>query len=481
MSVLKNYIYITLYQIMVLFIPLITMPYLTRIFTPDQLGLSVYTYSVSNYFVFFGLLGMQLYGNRQIAYVRDNKEKLTKTFWSLYLTQIFTCSLSLLAYCIFIGLFINNNTMIYIIQGLNIISVLFDISWLFMGLEDFKKVVVRNTITKILGLISIFAFVKDQGDLIKYIFIIAIVNVISILVMWIYVPKQVGKIQYDIKIIKKTVKPLLSLFLPQIAVLVYTLLARTLIGILSTNEQVLFYDYSQKIVRMVLALISSIGIVLMPGMAKMIGRGKYDEASTMVEKVFKYVSYISIPMAIGLMSISNVLVPWFLGTTYSDVGYLSVLCSLMIIPIGWANVIGIQYLVATKQENKYTFSIFISAIINLIMNMVLIKKYGAYGATISLVVAESVGVFIQMILVRKQLRIKNMLISTIRYFIGAVIMGGISYFIGTLIKNGKIANIIQISVGIVVYISIMLLIKDDVQSDIFKKVSNLFKSKLLKR
>ena len=474
MSVIKNYIYNTIYQVMLLFIPLITMPYLTRIFLPEQLGINTYTLSIANYFMLFGMLGMQLYGNRQIAYVRNNKKKLSMTFWSLYLTQLVTCIIALILYYLFVNFCVDENKIIYLIQGLNVLSVAIDISWLFMGLEDFKKVVIRNTIVKIVGLVSIFLFVKSSDDLAIYTFLTVAVNIIGFIIMWLYVPKYVGKVNIDIDIIKKTVKPLVKLFLPQIATQVYTLLARTMVGALSTNDQVAFYDYSQKIVRMVLALITSIGVVLLPRVSNIIGSGKKDVVPKVIEKTFKFVSYISIPMAIGLMSISQILVSWFLGPEYSQVGYLSAISSLIIIAVSWANIIGVQYLIATKQENKYTVSIMIAAVINLFMNLILIKKYGALGAVISLIVAEYVGVIIQIILIRKQLPISSMLRGVIRYFIVAIIMGIIVFVIGKLINNPFIANIVQGVIGLVIYISVMFILKDEIQKEIIEKATYMF-------
>lgn len=454
---------------MLLFIPLITMPYLTRIFLPEQLGINTYTLSIANYFMLFGMLGMQLYGNRQIAYVRNNKKKLSRTFWSLYLTQLVSCTIALILYYLFVNFYVNENKIIYLIQGLNVFSVAIDISWLFMGLEDFKKVVIRNTIVKIVGLLSIFLFVKSSDDLAVYTFLTVVLNIIGFIIMWLYVPKYVGKVNVDIDIIKKTVKPLIKLFLPQIATQVYTLLARTMVGILSTNDQVAFYDYSQKIVRMILSLITSIGVVLLPRVSNIIGSGKKDDVPKIIEKTFKFVSYISIPMAIGLMSISQILVSWFLGAEYSQVGYLTAISSLIIIAVSWANIIGIQYLIATKQENKYTISIIIAAVINLFMNLILIKKYGALGAVISLIVAEYVGVIIQIILIRKQLPMGSMIKGIFKYFIAAIIMGIVVFWVGKLIDNSFIANIVQGVIGVVIYITIMFILKDETQKEIIEK------------
>ena len=477
MSIIKNYLYNTIYQIISMLIPLITMPYLTRVFDPQQLGLNSLSLSIANYFMLFGVLGMHMYGNRQIAYVRDNKEKLAKTFWSLYTVQLATSTISLIIYYIFIYYFTSVNRDIYLIQGLNIISVMIDISWLFMGLEDFKKVVIRNSFARLVGLACIFIFIKSSDDLLLYALLTVVVNIISILLMWFYVPRYVGKIVIDKKIVKKTIRPLLRLFLPQIATQVYTLLARTLVGFLSTNDQVIFYDYSQKIVNMVLAMITSIGVVLLPRVSNIIGNGKKEEVPKIIEKTFKIVSYLAIPMAIGLMCVSKILVSWFLDPKYLLVGQLTAWTSLIIIAVSWANIIGVQYLIATKQENKYTLSIIIAAVVNLIMNLFLIPKNGAAGAIISLIAAEYIGIVIQLILVRNQLPVKRMILSILKYIIVSVIMGVIVIFIGNCINNGMLANIIQGISGVIIYIVIMFIIKDDVQKEMISRVLSMVKKK----
>lgn len=477
MSIIKNYLYNTVYQIMSMLIPLITMPYLTRVFDPEQLGLNSLSLSIANYFMLFGVLGMQMYGNRQIAYVRDNKEKLAKTFWSLYTVQLATSTVSLIVYYVFISCFTTVNTTIYLIQGLNIISVMIDISWLFMGLEDFKKVVIRNTFARLVGLACIFIFVKGPDDLLLYALLTVLVNIVSILLMWLYVPRYVGSIVIDKKIVRRTIKPLLKLFLPQIATQVYTLLARTLVGFLSTKDQVIFYDYSQKIVNMVLAMITSIGVVLLPRVSNIIGNGKREEVPRIIEKTFKIVSYLAIPMSIGLMCVSKILVSWFLSPKYLSVGQLTAWTSLIIIAVSWANIIGVQYLIATKQENKYTLSIIIAAIVNLIMNVCLIPSHGAAGAIISLIVAEYIGIVIQLILVRKQLPIKRMLLGVVKYVIVSLIMGVVVVFIGNSISNGMLANIVQGISGVVIYIVIMFIIKDEVQKEMISRIMTMIRKK----
>lgn len=481
MNVIKNYIYNTLYQIMLLFIPLITMPYLTRIFMPSQMGLNSYTLSIVNYFMLFGMLGMQLYGNRQIAFVRDDKEKLSKTFWSLFTTQLITNLISLIIYYMSVVYCITENKFLYIVQGLNILSVTIDISWLFMGLEDFKKIAIRNSLVKLVGLLSIFTFVRSSEDFMLYIFLTAAADIVGMIVMWAYLPQHIRRVQIDFKIMKETINPLMTLFLPQIAIQVYTLLARTMVGVLSTTEQVAFYDYSQRIIRIILTLITSIGTVLMPKIANMTVKGQNKEVREVIKKTFIFVSYISMPMAMGVMVISRILISWFLGPEYLEVGKLTEISSTIIIAVSWANIIGVQYLIATKQENKYTISIVIAAIVNLVMNMLLIRRFGAYGAVSSLIVAEFIGIMIQLILVRKQLPIGIMLMSASKYACAAIIMAIMIIPIGQYFKNGIIANITQTLTGIFIYIIIMFLIRDETQRELINKCKEFITRKVRAR
>lgn len=475
MSIFKNYIYNTLYQIVNLLIPFITIPYLTRVFNPYQLGLNAYTFSIVTYFTFFGMLGMQMYGNRQIAYVRNDKKKLSTTFWSLFIVQLTTTLISALFYLIFIFVFLDNNINVYIVQGMLIFSYVFDISWLFMGLEDFKKISVRNMLIKLVGLIFILIFVRNDNQLITYILANSTISILGSLVMWFYVPQYVDKFNIDINIIKKTIVPLIMIFLPQIASQIYTTVSNTLIGTLSTTEEVIFYDYSQKIVRMSLGLITSIGTVLMPRISNMLFHGQVKEIRDFIFKTFKIVSYICMPMAIGLMVISNNLVSWFLGSKYLEVGKLLAISSSIIIAVSWANIIGIQYLIATKQENKYTLSVVLSACISFFINIILIKKIGAYGAAISIVVAEYSGIFIQMFLSRKQLPIFKMLSSSVNYLISSIFMAILIYPLGNIIGNKIIANLIQVISGIFIYVVIMIIIKDTTQYEFSKKIIVILK------
>ena len=164
-SIKKNFSYNLVYQILNLVILLVTSPYIARVLGPDKSGIYSYTYSVANFFLLAAMLGVNNYGNRSIALIRDDKEKLSKTFSSIYVLQLLTSAISVTAYVIYLVWIIDANRTVALVQGVYLMSAAFDINWFFFGLEKFKLTVTRNMVIRILSLVGIFVFVKYIGTL----------------------------------------------------------------------------------------------------------------------------------------------------------------------------------------------------------------------------------------------------------------------------------------------------------------------------
>jgi len=128
-SVKKNFAYNFIYQVLIMILPLITAPYLSRVLRADGMGTYSYTYSIAYYFTLFGMLGLNNYGNRSIARIRNDKEKLSKTFWEIYGMQVITSIIIFIFYFLYAG-FARTNRTISILQGCFVISVLLDIAFL---------------------------------------------------------------------------------------------------------------------------------------------------------------------------------------------------------------------------------------------------------------------------------------------------------------------------------------------------------------
>ena len=276
-SISRNYIYNLFYQILVIVLPLVTTPYLSRTLGAEAIGIYSYTLSIATYFVLFGSLGVSMYGQREIAYLQDDKKKRTIVFGEILLMRFITMGISLIIF----GLtYVRSNQyrMYYTILTIELISQALDISWFFQGMEEFKKTVVRNSIVKIIFVISIFVFIKSPADLFKYILIATLANLIGNLSLWMYLRKFLDKIKLSELNILKHIKPAISLFIPQIAIQVYTVLDRTMIGkIWGEKSEVGYYEQAQKIIRLLLTIVTSLGAVMVPRMANTYAKGDKEQ------------------------------------------------------------------------------------------------------------------------------------------------------------------------------------------------------------
>ncbi len=453
MSVVKNFLYNVSYQLLTLLLPLITVPYVSKILGASGIGDYAFTYANTQYFVLFGMVGITLYGNREIAYVRDNPKKLKETFFSIYVLQLITTTISLLLFALFF-IYLNHQEyrVLYAVQGITILAALFDISWLFMGLEQFKKTVIRNTLVKLVSLISIFIFVKQPTDIIIYTAILTLSNLIGNLTFWAYIPKIFTLKNIQVTKISIHFKASLALFIPQIAIQIYVLLDRTLLGVLSNTVEVGYYENSQKIVKIILTLATAIGTVMMPKIANTVSSGDLDRVKYYIRNSFFFVSALSFPLMFGLMGIARQLSPWFFTDQFEGIDTLLIISSSIILAISWSNVIGTQLLIPLNKIKEFTVSVTVGAVINLILNLMILKYLGSVGACISTIIAEFAVTGIQLYFIRRFINIKQLIASSLIFLPPSILMYFLVSYIGGRMEATMVTNLVQVMCGVIGYL-----------------------------
>ena len=474
-SITKNYIYNLIYQVLVLILPLITAPYISRVLGAENIGIYSYTISIVTYFILFGSLGIAIYGQREIAYLQGKPGEYSKTFWEIVILRFITISISMI---IFYFTFVQNGqyAVYYRILLLELFATCLDISWFFQGLEEFKKTVVRNTIVKIISIICIFMFVKTSNDLFKYFIIYVGSTIIGNVSLWLYLPRYLKRIDAKRLNVFGHLKATFVLFIPQIAIQIYTVLDKVMIGaIIVDKSEVGFYEQSQKIIKMLLTIVTSLGTVMVPRMANTFINGDNKKIQEYLKRSFNYVFFISIPMIFGVIAIADNFVPLFFGEGYEKVIILMSVISPILLIIGLSNVIGTQYLLPTKRQKEYTISVIIGAIVNFCINMILIKKYGALGASIGTVLAEIVVTITQFIFVRKDINLIKTIKLSFKYILAGFVMFIICLLIKKVIKNSLICIIVQVISGIIVYAMCLIILKDKFVLNIIDKVKSKIK------
>lgn len=478
-SVKKNYIYNMLYQLLVIILPIITTPYLARKLGAEGNGIFGYTSSIVAYFILFGTLGISMYGNREIAYNQKNKQKYSNVFWNLIIIKSVIMILSI---CVFLCFFAISGQycLYYRILILELLGNLFDIVWFYQGLEDFKKIVIRNFIIKIISVVLIFVFIKSYDDLWRYFIITTLSTLIGSLSLWIGLKKYIVK--PDQIEIKKHIKSILLLFIPQVAIQVYTVLDKTMIGsILNDMSEVGYYEQSQKITKLLLTIITSLGTVMIPRMASTYKDGNYDKLNIYMKKTINFVWILGCAITFGVIAVAPEFVPMFFGPGYEPVVQLLSVFSFLILAIGINNVIGIQYLIPTKKENIFTLSVVLAAAINFTLNLILINFMGTLGVALSSVIAETSIIFIQSWCIRKEVDVKYFAKIGIKYVVFGIIMLCSTAFLSMLISNNLICLITKVIVGCVVYFLLLIISKDKFVLENIFPILNKFKNKLIKK
>lgn len=471
-NIVKNYIYNLSYQILILILPVLTTPYISRVLGVENIGIYSYTLSISEYFIIFGLLGTNLYGQREIAYNQKNKNKYSKVFWEIFILRIITMFFSMVIYmCTFVKH--GQYSVFFKILFIVLIANCFDISWFFQGLEQFKKTVFRNICIKLISVILIFVLVKTPSDLYLYFWIYVISCLVGNISLYVCLPRILVKTNVRQLNIIKHLKPTLIMFVPQIAMQVYTLLDRTMLGsIIIDKSEVGYYDQSQKIIKMLLAVVTSLGPVMLSRISNTVANGKKENIIQYLYKSFNVIFLFAFPIIFGVIAVSPDFVPLFFGDGYDKVILLLDIASPIILFIGLSSVTGMQYLLPFKKQKEYTYSIICGAIINFFINCLVIKKYMSIGASIGTVVAEFVVVAIQFYFIKKDFNLFKILKLSLKYFISSVIMFLVCLVIRRFINENIISLVTQCLVGGVIYICSLIIMKDNLIYESLNKMRN---------
>ncbi len=459
MSVKKNYLYNLLYQMTSVLLPVLTIPYVSRVLSADGIGINTVTYANTQYFILLGSLGISIYATKKIATIREKKDKLKKTFWEIFSIQFTGCILAYIVFALTLGQS-HKYGVFYMLQGFYILAAAVDISWYFLGIENFKNASLRSFFAKIISVILIFIFVKTRDDLWKYILINAGTMFVGQLIMWFYVGKDMLKVKEIGKLkIAMHIMPILALFVPQIATQVYTVLDKTMIDLFKGAVEAGYYDQSQKIVRILLSVVTSLGIVMLPRIANLFSKDDLNEVKKSLRKAFVVISFLSIPITFGLIGISDKFVPILFGNEFLSVIPLTKISPVLVIIIGLGNVFGTQYLLAIGKNKEYTASVCIGALVNFCFNLLLIPRFAAMGAVIATVSAELSIALIQFWFARVVFDF-TWIKETYKYWVSGILMLAIVRLVGNVTPISILFLVLQIAIGSLVYFISLIILRD---------------------
>lgn len=450
-SLKSNFIYNIGYQILTILLPLITAPYVSRTLGAYNVGVYSYTQAFANYFYLFAMLGVNNYGNRKIAQVRDDRDLLKKTFWEIASFQLFVAVVVSIAYVIYCSFANLDNRIVYLMQFFYVVSGALDVNWFCFGMENFKLTTLRSTIVRIAMATAVFIFVRQPEDLWRYTFILSFGMLASAIAVWPYVIKEVGFVKPTMTGIVQHIKPNLVLFWPVIAVSLYNIMDKLMLGFFSTKEEVAYYTYAYRIVEIPLTLILALDNVIMPRMANLYAGDERDRAAELMNQVMLFAMLMSAGMAFGLAGIGETFAPWFYGSNYVRCGLFVALLSPTLVFKGWASAIRTQFIIPSGRDRIYVISLTAGALVNMFLNLLLIPVLSGIGAIIGTIAAEFTVCFIQFFMSRREINIKKY----VKNGIGFCVIGLIMYFpvvkLSGIFASQLFSMAVQIMTGILIY------------------------------
>lgn len=386
--------------------PLITFPYISRILLPIGTGKVSFATSIVTYFSMFAQLGIPTYGIRACARVRDSREELTRTAQELLSINLI---MSVISYAVLFILVLTvprfrAEKNLYVILSFTIILTAIGMEWLYKALEQYTYITIRSVIFKFIALIAMFLLVHDQKDYVVYggitIFAASASNILNLLNAHKYIDlKPIGNYNF-----KRHMKPILIFFAMSCATTIYTNLDTVMLGFMSTDVDVGYYNAAVKIKVILVSIVTSLGTVLLPRASYYIQQGKLKGFRKITEKALNFVVLLAMPLMLYFIYYAKEGIYFLSGSAYSG----SIVPMQVIMPtlllIGITNILGIQILVPMGREKVVLYSEIVGAIVDVIINALLIPQYASTGAAIGTLIAEFAVFLVQFVALKVEVK-----------------------------------------------------------------------------
>lgn len=452
-SLRKNIVYNTIYQVLILIVPLITAPYVSRVLLSEGLGTYGITTAIARYFWLFALLGMSNYANRAIAQARDTREGLSDTFWNLISFQAITSGTMLLLYLAFL---LASGWKTYGFAALcqlpYVAAALFEVSWFFYGTEQFGFMVARNGIIKILTAAAVFLFVREHGDVWIYVLINALSLLIGQICLWPFILKKVDWVRPQWDKIKKHFKPNLILFVSVLAVSIYTLMDKIMIEIMSTRSQVGYYENTEKLLNICVSVVGAIGTVMLPRISYMMGNKDKSGVLDYLAKSMKYIMIFALALSLGLAGVAKEFAVVYFGEEFRACGIMIAVIAFAVIFYAWENILRTHYLLPGGRDAIFVKGTVCAALANLLLNLLFIPRFQALGAVIGTVGAQIAEAAYQTVCIRKELPIREYIRSLLPAAGAGILMCAYCRLIGILMGPTIWTLVIQVAGGAILYL-----------------------------
>lgn len=397
-SIRTNALLNIIYTISNIIFPMITFPYVSRILQADGMGKVSFFTAMANYAIMIASLGVSTYGIRATANARKNRYELSKVTTELLLINFVATTAVIILVVASIPLVprFQSEKLLLLINCSLVFCSSFSLNWFYSGLEQYSYITKRSIAFKFVSLILVFLFVHTKSDYNKYAAITAFSSIGSYFVNLWHTREFVSIKQIKTIELKKHLKPMLMLFASILAVNVYTNLDTVMLGFISGDREVGLYTMAAKVKWLLLSVVNAISAVLLPRLSYYLSENRIDEFHKILKKSFSIILMISIPLAVFFIFEAKDSVVILGGEDYVD----ATLCMQIIMPIllisGFSNITGNQILIPMGKDSCFMKAVAMGAIVDLLLNIILMPKFASVGAAIATLIAECVQMLVQL-------------------------------------------------------------------------------------
>ena len=409
MSTKKNAAYNVAYRMFSVFLPLVTAPCLSRTVGTEGVGLYSDAWTISEIFCLIGMLGLADYGVRTIAQVRDDREKLDRTFSGIWQMQLLVAGITLLFWLGYVFLAAGAEKTIALHLTMMSVSCLCSFDWCLMGLDQFRPIALRNTFVKLAAAACVFIFVKNKDDLWIYGFVWSLATLLGNLMS---AATLRGKVRYRRVPMREALthlKPCAVLFISVMAVSIYRKMDKVMVYSIAGADQNGLYENAEKIIYCLSGFISAIGTVMMPKVSHMWKLGEKEKIARHIDRSMELIICMVSALAFGLAAVADRFAPLFYGEDFRYSGTLMIPLAFTLIMIGFANVIRTQVVLPQERDHIFVKSVCCGAAVNLAANACLIPVMKSMGAVAGTLMAEMTVPLVQYWILRKELPYRNYL------------------------------------------------------------------------
>jgi O-antigen/teichoic acid export membrane protein len=454
---------------------LITMPYINKTLGVDSIGKYEFINSIITYFILFSALGIPTYGIREIAKVRDDLKERSKVTTELFFILLITNALSyIILFCIFYftPLLNSHKSLVLAICPIIFFTNL-SFEWFYQAIENQLYITIRTVIVKIITLLALFLFIDSKDDYILYALILTISIVVSNLFNFIYLQKFISLKSFSLKEIniKRHLKGVFTIFLATISISIYLQIDSTLLGIYASESNVGLYATANKLVRLAILFVTTIGAVMLPRLSYLYKNNEIDLFYNYLNNSLKYILLISCPLVILIFGLSKEIILIMAGEEFIEAIIPMKILSILIFIIGLSYYFAFMILYPKGKEKIYTKIVFISALVSVSLNIILIPTYKEIATSIVTVIVEGVGLVLMFIYCRKDILKVNMFgKDNIVIILASIVMLLPIYLICQLNLSNWLKIIVSGFISLSLFGTILLLTKNSTIKPILKKI-----------